>query len=60
MKVMVKNGRVGTLVGNCSVIFDNFDGYSYTVPANDIVKVWDDKEFKEFMEEVNEISKEDV
>ena len=32
MKVMVKNGRVGTLVGNCSVIFDNHDGYSYSVP----------------------------
>ena len=53
MKVMVKNGRVGTLVGNCSVIFDNFDGYSYSVPANDIVKAWSDKEFKRFMEEVN-------
>ena len=53
MKVMVKNGRVGTLVGNCSVIFDNYDGYSYTVPINDIVKVWNDKEFKDFTEEVN-------
>lgn len=60
MKVMVKNGRVGTLVGNCSVIFDNFDGYSYTVPANDIVKAWNDKEFKKFMEEVDETAKEDV
>lgn len=60
MKVMVKNGSVGTLVGDCHVIFDNYDGYSYTVPANDIVKAWNDKEFKEFMEEVNETSKEDV
>lgn len=57
MKVMVKNGRIGTLVGNCSAIFDNFDGYSYTVPANDIVKAWNDKEFKEFMEEVDETAK---
>ena len=57
MKVMVKNGKVGTLVGDCHVIFDNHDGYSHTVPANDIVKVWNDKEFKEFMEEVNETSK---
>ena len=53
MKVMVKNGRVGTLVGSCSVIFANYDGYSYTVHTNDIVKVWNDKEFKDFMEEVN-------
>ena len=53
MKVMVKNGRVGTLVGNCSIIFDNYDDYSYTVPTNDIVKVWNDKEFKDFREEVN-------
>lgn len=60
MKVMVRNGRVGTLVGNCSVIFDNHDGYSYSVPANDIVKVWNDKEFKDFMEEVNKTSKEDI
>lgn len=57
MKVMVKNGRTGTLIGNCSVIFDNFDGYSYTVPANDIVKAWNDKEFKEFMKEVDETAK---
>lgn len=57
MKVMVKNGRIGTLVGNCSVIFDNFDGYSYNVPANDIVKAWNDKEFKEFMKEVDETAK---
>lgn len=57
MKVMVKNGKVGTLVGDCHVIFDNHDGYSYTVPANDIVKAWNDKEFKEFMEEVNETAK---
>ena len=60
MKVMVKNGKVGTLVGDCHVIFDNYDGYSHTVPANDIVKVWNDREFEEFMEEVNEIVKEDV
>lgn len=57
MKVMVKNGEVGILVGDCHVVFDNHDGYSHTVPANDIVKVWNDKEFKEFMEEVNETSK---
>ena len=58
MKVMVKNGRVGTLVGNCSVIFDNFDGYSYSVPANDIVKVWNDKTVKKWeniLEENNNI-----
>ena len=60
MKVMVKNGRVGTLVGNCHVIFDNYDSYSYTVPANDIVKAWNDKEFEEFMKEVNETAKEDM
>ncbi len=53
MKVMVRNGRVGTLVGNCSIIFDNYDGYSYSVPANDIVKIWNDKEFKDSIEEVN-------
>lgn len=53
MKVIVRNGRVGTLVGNCSIIFDNYDGYSYSVPANDIVKIWNDKEFKDSMEEVN-------
>ncbi len=57
MKVMVKNGNVGTLVGDCHVIFDSHDGYSYTVPANDIVKAWNDKEFTEFMEEVDETSK---
>ena len=57
MKVMVKNGKVGTLVGDCHVIFDNYDGYSYTVPANDIVKAWNDKEFKEFMKEVDETAK---
>lgn len=60
MKVMVKNGRIGTLVGNCSVIFDNFDGYSYSVPVNDIVKTWNDKEFKEFMEEVDKTIKGDM
>lgn len=60
MKVMVKNGRVGTLVGNCSVIFDNHDGYSYSVPTNDIVKVWNDKEFEDFMKEVDKTAKEDM
>lgn len=60
MKVMVKNGSVGTLVGDCHVIFDKHDGYSHTVPVNDIVKVWNDKESKNSMEEVNETSKEDV
>lgn len=60
MKVMVKNGKVGLLVGNYSVVFDNHDGYSYTVPVNDIVKAWNDKEFKEFMEQINEVSKEDI
>ena len=60
MKVMVKNGRIGTLVGNCSVIFDNHDGYSYSVNTNDIVKVWNDKEFEDFMEEVDKTAKEDM
>lgn len=60
MKVMVKNGRTGTLVGVCHVVFDDYDGYSYTVSANDIVKAWNDKEFKEFMEEVDETAKEDI
>lgn len=60
MKVMVKNGRIGTLVGDCHIVFDNYDGYSYTVSANDIIKAWNDKEFKEFMEEVNEIAKKDI
>lgn len=60
MKVMVKNGRVGTLVGDCHVVFDDYDSYSYTVSVNDIVKVWNDKEFKEFMEKVDETSKEDI
>lgn len=60
MKVMVKNGEVGTLVGDCHVIFDNYNGYSHTVPANDIAEAWNDKESKDFMEEVNETSKKDV
>ena len=57
MKVMVKNGRLGTLVGDCHAIFDNHDDYSYTVPANDIVKAWNDKEFKQFMKEVDATAK---
>lgn len=54
MKVMVKNGRVGALVGDCHIVFDNYDSYSYTVPVNDIIKAWNDKEFKDFMEDVEE------
>lgn len=38
MKVKLKNGRIGELVNNVSIIFDNGDGYSYTVPASDIEK----------------------
>lgn len=59
MKVMVKNGKTGKLIGDCHVIFDNEDGYSYTVPANDIIKAWNDKEYSQFMKEVDETSKGD-
>ena len=38
MKVKLKNGRIGELVGNAHIIFDNGDGYSYTIPASDIEK----------------------
>lgn len=36
MKVKLKNGKIGKLVGDIHIIFDNGDGYSYTVPASDI------------------------
>lgn len=39
MKVMVKNGRVGKLVKDIHVIFDNYDKYSYTVPVEDISEI---------------------
>lgn len=37
MKVKLKNGRTGELVGDTHIIFDNGDGYIYNVPAEDIV-----------------------
>lgn len=38
MKIKLKNGKTGKLTGNVSVIFDKGDGYSYTVPVEDIEK----------------------
>lgn len=37
--VVLKNGRTGKLVEDIHVIFDNFDGYSYTVPVEDITEI---------------------
>ena len=41
VKVKLKNGRIGTIVGDVHIVFDNYDGYSYTVPSEDIVSVVD-------------------
>ena len=41
MKVKLKNGRIGTIVGDVHIVFDNYDSYSYTVPSEDIVSVVD-------------------
>lgn len=37
--VILKNGRKGKLVKDISVIFDNYDKYSYTVPVEDISEI---------------------
>lgn len=39
MKVKLKNGKIGTLKNNVSVLFDNGDGFTYTVPVEDIVSL---------------------
>ena len=41
VKVKLKNGRIGTIVGDVHIVFDNYDSYSYTVPSEDIVSVVD-------------------
>lgn len=38
MRVILKNGKTGRLVKDVHIIFDDGDGYSYTVPADDIVE----------------------
>lgn len=39
MKVILKNGKVGTLVKDVHVKFDDEDEYSYSVPSEDILKL---------------------
>lgn len=46
MKVKLKNGMIGNLVGDVSIIFDNGDTYSYKVPANDIVEEVKNENYK--------------
>lgn len=38
MRVILKNGKTGRLVKDVHIIFDDGDGYSYTIPTNDIVE----------------------
>lgn len=54
MKVKLKNGMIGNLVGDVHIIFDNGDTYSYTVPANDIVEeVKNEKKIKGSSQTIN-------
>lgn len=46
MKVKLKNGMIGSLVGDVNIIFDNGDTYSYTVPANDIIEEVKNENYK--------------
>lgn len=46
MKVKLKNGMIGNLVGYVNIIFDNGDTYSYKVPADDIVEEVKNKNYK--------------
>lgn len=51
MKVKLKNGMIGNLVGDVHIIFDNGDTYSYTVPTNDIVEEVKNKNYKNMNKE---------
>lgn len=48
MDIILKNGRTGKIVNNVSVLFNNYDGYTYTVPINDIggVYISEDNKFR--------------
>lgn len=48
MNIILKNGKIGKILNNVSVLFDNGDGYTYTVPVNDIAGVYisEDKKFR--------------
>lgn len=57
MKVILKNNKVGTLVKDVSIIFDNGDGYSYKVPVDDILKEYVGNNKTANMNEVRRLQK---
>lgn len=54
MKVILKNGKVGTLVKDVHVKFDDEDEYSYSVPSEDILKLQNNEEEKIINENIIE------
>lgn len=57
MKVILKNNKIGTLVKDVHIIFDNGDGFSYTVPAEDILKEYIERNKTTDMNEVRRLQK---
>lgn len=57
MKVILKNNKIGTLVKDVSIIFDDGDGYSYKVPANDILKEYIERNKTTDMNEIRRLQK---
>lgn len=57
MKVILKNNKIGTLVKDVSIIFDDGDDYSYKVPANDILKEYIERNKTTDMNEVRRLQK---
>jgi hypothetical protein len=46
LRVILKNGKIGKLVKDVHIIFDDGDGHSYTVPANDIIEEVKNENYK--------------
>lgn len=57
MKVILKNNKIGTLVKDVSIIFDDGDGYSYKVPADDILKEYIERNKTADMNEIRRLQK---
>lgn len=57
MKVILKNNKIGTLINDVSIIFDNGDGYSYKVPADDILREYIDNDKAADMNELRRLQK---
>ena len=57
MKVILKNNKIGTLVKDVHIVFDNGDGFSYTVPSDDILKEYIERNKTADMNEIRRLQK---